>query len=599
MSARVSGSTSAPLLRVEGLRVQLCSGPDVVSDVEFAINTGEIIGIVGESGSGKTTIAAALLGHVRAGARIAAGQVWFDGVVDILSLSRADLRRIRGRVVSYVSQDPATALNPVLRLGAQLEEVLVVHEPALSSAERKRRVKRALSDVGLPDDDEFSTRFAHQLSGGQQQRVLLALAFLPNPRLIVLDEPTTALDVSTQAKVLETLRNLCSRHQTAAVYISHDLATVRNLVDRVLVLYAGKLAESAASGVIFTSPAHPYTRGLLDATPSAVRARHLRPIAGEPASPGSRPSGCAFAPRCAKRTAVCSASEPPLRELSAGQTIACFNPLTTEDVPTQSHRGWVTEQPLTDTPPLMVARRLRAGYGAQQVLFDVDLELHAGECLALVGESGSGKTTLARALAGLAEQATGELTFAQRPLAFAAAKRDAITRRGLQYVFQNPYRALNPTKSVRQILTEALRHFFPVTAVEAEERVANVLERVALRRECIDDYPRELSGGERQRIAIARALLCEPRVLICDEVTSSLDVSVQASILKLLRSLQDDGLSLLFVTHDLGVVRTIADRVMVLHQGRVVETGSVSNVLLRPSAAYTRELVQHSPGQAS
>lgn len=591
-----------PILHVSHLRVELDNGHDVVSDVEFTLGPGEILGIVGESGSGKTTIAAALLGHVRHGARITAGKVVFEGT-DILTLPPDKLRRIRGRRVGYVSQDPATALNPLLRIGALFDEVLLVHEPKSTPAQRRERILQTLGDVGLPQNPELLERFPHQLSGGQQQRVLLALAFLPNPHLIVLDEPTTALDVTTQAHVLATIRELCTKRQAAAVFISHDLSSVRYLVDQVLVLYAGRTVETAPRETLFGAPKHPYTRGLLDATPSDVRARHLRAIPGEPAAPGLRPNGCSFHPRCGRVQPTCAAAPPSLVPLGlrGGSTprgsthlVACYNPAPSSDVPTQPQRHWAADLATPAPRPLLTARALRAGYGARQVLFDVDLDLYRGECLALVGESGSGKTSLARVLAGLAEHAEGQLRFAAEDLPLPGSRRSVAAHRTLQYVFQNPYRALNPTKTVRQILTDAVRHFFPSTAAEAERRVLGALDRVALRAQCVDLYPRELSGGERQRIAIARALVCEPLVLICDEVTSSLDVSVQAAILKLLRQLQDGGLSLLFVTHDLGVVRTIADRVAVLHEGRIVETGSVAQVMLRPSAPYTRQLVQSS-----
>ncbi len=510
-------------------------------------------------------------------------------------MSRVRLGSVRGRVVSYVSQDPATGLNPALRIGAHLDEVLLVHEQSLTRAGRNVRVRMALEEVDLPTDREFITRFPHQLSGGQQQRVLLALAFLTNPQLVVLDEPTTALDVTTQARILETIRNLCRKRGAAAVYISHDLAIVRNLVDRVLVLYAGRIAESASAETLFTHPAHPYTRGLLDATPHAFRARDLRPIAGEPATPGSRPAGCAFAPRCPNAHADCSTTTVAPKRVQVAHDVACLYPLTLQEPRVESLAEPVVELRRSSNQPLLAARSLRASYAQRQVLFDVNLELHRGECVALVGESGSGKTTLARALTGLGEQVHGEVSFNRTVLPLRVHDRDAIARSAIQYVFQNPYRALNPTKTVGQTLTAAVRHFFDVSAEEADERVVRALERVALRPSCRSLYPRELSGGERQRIAIARAIVCDPQVLICDEVTSALDVSVQATILQLLRNLQDDGLAILFVTHDLAVVRSIADHVVVLQYGRVVESGHVSTVLTLPSHDYTRELVRNSP----
>lgn len=594
MTSTPCQSDQIAFLRVSALRVELDRGDDIVSDVTFDVRAGEIVGIVGESGSGKTTIAAALLGHAREGARIVGGVVALGEHANILSLSKTRLGAVRGRVVSYVSQDPATGLNPALRLSAHLNEVLLAHEPSLTRAGRNARVRLALEDVGLPSDAEFLARFPHQLSGGQQQRALLALAFLTNPKLIVLDEPTTALDVTTQAKILQTIRVVCRKHGAAAVYISHDLAIVRNLVDRVIVLYAGRIVESGPSDVLFSNPAHPYTRGLLEATPSATRSGELRPIAGEPAAPGARPSGCAFAPRCPRATAACAADVIRPTLLRAEHEATCVHPISAEQT---ALRVSALVQPGRRSAgvALLTARGIEAAYATQQVLFDVNLDLFPGECVALVGESGSGKTTLARGLAGLGDQFSGHVELSRTLLPNKVSKRECYARNAIQYVFQNPYRALNPTQPVGQILTTVVRHFFGLNTQEAEQRAALALERVALRRDTLDLYPRELSGGERQRVAIARAIVCEPQVLICDEVTSALDVSVQATILQLLRELQDDGLALLFVTHDLGVARSIADHVVVLRNGRVVESGPASEVLSLPSHDYTRELLRNSP----
>jgi peptide/nickel transport system ATP-binding protein len=582
-------------LHVAGLRVELRSGHDVVSDVSFSAYSGEIVGLVGESGSGKTTIANALLAHARPGARVVAGRVFVDGV-DVLGLSPGALQRARGKLLSYVPQDPATALNPVKRLAAHLLEVLEVHEPELLRDARRQRVLSVLREVGLPAEEEFLKRFPHQLSGGQQQRAVLALAFVLRPRLIVLDEPTTALDVTTQAKVLDTIRRLCRGHDAAAVYVTHDLALAKSLVDRVIVLYAGRIAESAAREALFSVPAHPYTRGLLRAVPDVAAARRLQPIPGQPPVPGLRASGCAFEPRCEQRSDRCSSSTPnltDLTDLAAGHRVACFHPVI---VAAAESSPDLEAQAAAVVPETLVSvRHLEASYGARQVLFDVSFDLARGECLALVGESASGKTTLARSLAGLSGQVRGELRYEGRPLPLRGRERTAQAHRLIQYVFQNPHRALNPRKTVRQILGAALEHVHALPKDETARRIVDALDRVALSVAAIDRYSRELSGGERQRVAIARALVCEPQVLICDEVTSSLDVSVQATILRVLRGLQENGMSILFVTHNLGVVRAIADRVVVLHDGRVIETGSVGVILDTPATSHTRALVSDSP----
>ncbi|MDH0650062.1 ABC transporter ATP-binding protein [Pseudomonas sp. GD03858] len=579
------------VLRVDDLRVELAGQVDVLTGVSFNLAAGEIVGLVGESGSGKTTLATALLRHARRGARIVGGRVEVAGQ-SLLELDGEALRQARGGLVGYVAQDPATALNPALRIGRLLRETLLAHQPRTSGEDLRRRIAETLLDVGLPDDDAFLGRFPHQLSGGQQQRVMLALAFVLRPRLIVLDEPTTALDVSTQAHVLATLKRLCRSQGVAALYVTHDLAVVRDLVDRVLVMYAGRLVEVAGREALFTRPAHPYTRALLAAIPDVARRQPLQAIAGHAPAPGQRPDGCAFAPRCPRRRAECVVIEPGLLRLEGGQQVACLLPHRAPlEVPGELAEVAATEP---SGPALLDVQGLDVAYD-RQVLFDVSLRVGAGECLALVGESGSGKTSLARAIAGLGENVHGQLRYAGQPLAVAARQRDGEVRRQIQYVFQNPYQALNPRQTVLQTLATPLAHFFGVRGAEARQRVEAALARVALPGSVAELYPHSLSGGERQRVAIARALVCEPRLLVCDEITSALDVSVQASILDLLRQLRIEGLAVLFVTHDLGVVRAIADRVLVLRQGRVVEQGTVDGVLDRPREAYTQALLAHSP----
>lgn len=592
MNAVLRVAREAEVLQVQALRVELDSGADVLSGVSFSVAAGEILGLVGESGSGKTTLATALLAHARQGARIVGGRVEVAGQ-SLLELDGDALRRARGSLIGYVAQDPATALNPALRIVELLGETLAVHQLHLDRHAQRQRIHDTLQEVGLPSDPEFLRRFPHQLSGGQQQRVMLALAFVLRPRLIVLDEPTTALDVTTQAQILATLRRLCKSLGVAAIYVSHDLAVIKDLVDRVLVMYAGRIVESASREALFRQPAHPYTRGLLAAIPDVGRRRPLLAIPGQAPAPGQRPAGCAFAARCPRRSAQCTQAEPALQPLSSAVQVACIDP----------HRHAQAEpQPLSSgqspwqdgAPPLLEVQGLSVAYD-RQVLFDVSLQVAPGECLALVGESGSGKTSLARALAGLGENAVGRVRYAGQPLSLSARQRDKGLRHQIQYIFQNPYRALNPRHTLYQTLSAPLAHFFGIKGDQARARVNAVLQRVSLSPALADQYPHSLSGGERQRVAIARALVCEPKLLICDEVTSALDVSVQASILALLRQLQDEGLTLLFVTHDLGVVRAIADRVLVLKQGRVVEQGRLEQVLDRPEAAYTRSLLEHSP----
>jgi peptide/nickel transport system ATP-binding protein len=580
------------LLEVRGLTVTLGSGAAIVSDIDLDIAPGEILGLVGESGSGKTTIANALLGHARPGTWVTKGSVWIEGE-NILALDPAALRAARGRLVAHVAQDPAQALNPMMRIGKQLDETLAIHEPGLSRPARRERIDAVVRDVGLPGGDELLARFPHQLSGGQQQRVLLALAFVLRPRLIVLDEPTTALDVTTQAQVLGVIRRLCRDQGISALYVSHDLAVVRGLVDRVIVLYSGRIAESARRDALFEGPGHPYARGLLAAIPDAGVRHILQPIAGHAPAPGDRPAGCAFAPRCALRTEQCTIETPALLPFKVDRLVACHHPRSEPLILTRPDAA--RDLAPSEKGVLLTVKHAEAYYGPRQILFDVDLTLAAGRCTALVGESGSGKTTLARALVGLGESLSGQITYAGQTWNLDQTARSLDLRRRIQYVFQNPYRALNPRQTVGDILRTAIRHFFPVSRVSADIRARAVLDRVALPADVLSRRPHDLSGGERQRVAIARALVCEPELLICDEITSALDVSVQAAILALLGQLQADGLTILFVTHDLAVVRAIADRVVVLRGGRVVEDGDAGTVLDHPGHAYTARLLSDSP----
>jgi peptide/nickel transport system ATP-binding protein len=585
-----------PVLEVDGLRVELPgSGEDIVSGVSFQIASGEVLGLVGESGSGKTTIATALLGYARGGARITQGRVAVDGV-DLLALRRDKLRECRGKVVAYVPQDPSAALNPALRIGTQLRELPEVH--GLPTGETPlERIELVLEEVKLPSDRGFLRRFPHQLSGGQQQRICIAMAFLLRARLIVLDEPTTGLDVTTQALVLETIRALCVAHGVAALYVTHDLAVVANLADRVLVMYAGRLAEVGSSEQVFRRPAHPYSSRLIAAIPHVGQRRVLDAIPGQAPAPGTRPAGCFFEPRCPIRIDRCSSQEPPLVEVDTGHVARC-------------HRAEVTNSarrppmPMDAAPDadqrtaILSVADVSASYGQQAVLHDVSLELRSRECLALVGESGCGKTTLARSIIGLMRTYTGEIRFRGQTLARAARDRPSDQRRAIQYIFQSPYNSLNPRKTIYQIVETPLRHFFGLAGSGAGERVEATLARVALPREVLTLYPDQLSGGERQRVAIARALICEPEILICDEITSALDVSVQAAIIHLLTQLRgSEQLSLLFVTHNLALVRAIADRVIVMQRGRILESGETGRVLDAPKEPYTRELLADTPQQ--
>jgi peptide/nickel transport system ATP-binding protein len=586
---------SAPVVDVADLRVELVgSGVDIVDEIALQIHSGEVLGLVGESGSGKTTVGMALLGHVRRGGRVGGGAVAVDGR-DISELGGDELRRLRGGVVSYIPQDPGTALNPALRIGTQLAEVLEAHASSWSEDERRERVREALAEVALPTDKVFLRRYPHQLSGGQQQRVAIAMAFANRPKVIVCDEPTTGLDVTTQARVLETVRDLCRSHKVAALYVTHDLAVVAELADRVAVMYAGRIVESGPREAIFSAPRHPYTRRLLRAVPDIAGKRTVVGIPGRAALPGSRPEGCFFHPRCPLADDESRSAFPPVSDLGGGHTVRCFHHAEAVKHAEPEGAGQLGPRAVGEELVLTV-RDLDAHYGASHALFRIDLEVHREECLALVGESGSGKTTLARAVSGLHSDYTGQVRLRDDPLPEAARRRSREARKEIQYIFQNPYASLNPRRTIGQSIGRQLQLFYPGSRADTGRRVAECLERVALSSSAASRFPDQLSGGERQRVAIARALAAQPSVLICDEVTSALDVSVQAAIIELLGQLRKEmGLSLLFITHDLALIRTIADRVMVMNKGRIVEEGRVDGILTAPSADYTRELLANTP----
>jgi peptide/nickel transport system ATP-binding protein len=581
-------------VEVLGLGVELAgSGRDIVDEVSFAIEAGEVLGLVGESGSGKTTVALALLGHCRDGARIARGQVLLDGR-DILAAGEAEVCTMRGRTVAYIPQDPGTALNPALRIGQQLEEMLTAHLRQMNAAQRRARLEEMLAEVKLPTGTAVLERYPHQFSGGQQQRIALAMAFACRPRLIVLDEPTTGLDVTTQAHVLDTVRTLCGVHGVAALYVSHDLAVVADLAQRVAVMYAGRVVEVGPAEAVFRRPRHPYTQRLLQAVPDPAGRYGLRGIPGHAPAPSGRPSGCAFAPRCAFAVEECRHAMPPDMALGPGHFARCWrlNEIDLPPAPPPSSRIATAE-----VNTLLSVRTLSAGYGRAQVLHDIGFEVRPRECLALLGESGSGKTTLARCVAGLHADHTGILHFRGVALAHSVRDRSREARRAIQYVFQNPYASLNPRKTIGEIIARPLSVFFHLSGREMRARVSQQLEQVALSAAFADRYPDQLSGGERQRVAIARALAAEPELLVCDEITSALDVSVQAAIVELLDTLRRGiGLSLLFVTHNLALIRTIADRVAVMSAGRIVEQGEAQAVFDSPRADYTRELLANTPG---
>jgi peptide/nickel transport system ATP-binding protein len=581
---------SQPVASIENLTIETApAGLAVLKEVTLSVRRGEILGLVGETGCGKTTLGLSLLGYVRPGLRHSAGRVLVEGR-DLLSIGDRALRDLRGVVVSYVPQDPATSLNPGLRLAQQLEELLRVHG-VRSRGQRQRRMSDLLGEVGLPREPRFLQRYPHQLSGGQQQRIAIAMAFACRPALVVMDEPTTGLDVATQALVLETVQSMRNQEGSAVVFVSHDLALVSGFVDRLAVMYAGEIVEAGPMRLLAADPRHPYTIGLLESVPDPEGARALTGIPGR--SPGlrERSGGCQFAPRCPHVLPRCRSTDPQLVSV-AGRAARC---LRAAELPSlRSRRTALRESTAMSagSAAILHVEQLSARYGELQVLHEVTFGIRAGSSLAIVGESGSGKTTLARCLSGLHPDFTGKILYQSETLAAQARDRRQVIRRSIQQIFQNPYGSLNPRKTIGSLISQPIRFFFRSSRRSAREQAALLLERVGLEADYLDRYPHELSGGERQRVAIARALAAQPKLLICDEVTSSLDVSVQATIVNLLRDLQrEQQMAMLFITHNLSLVPNIAEDVLVLYEGRVVEAGPVSQVVNRPTAVYTRTLL--------
>jgi peptide/nickel transport system ATP-binding protein len=566
---------------------------DVVDEISLELRAGEVVGLVGESGSGKTTAGTAILGYARHGAFIERGSLVFEGQ-DILAMSWDQVRPIRGMKIAYVPQDPGAALNPAIRIGRQIVELLELHGIG-TAEERLERARAGLREVGLPDDDEFLARYPHQLSGGQVQRVALAMAFLPRPKVLVLDEPTTGLDVTTQGMVLRTMAELCRSYQVAALYVTHDLAVVANIADRVAVMYAGRIIELGPREVMFSQPAHPYTRALLDAIPHLAQARALTGIPGTTPGPGRRPSGCRFHDRCEYVQDRCTEIDPPDIQVGPDHTAKCLR--VGEIGAWDINRGKVADSdPDRKRDIILTVEDLRVFYGHKEVVHGVGFDVGKAEVVALVGESGSGKTTISRCVGGLHREWTGEVSFDGRALGKGARARSVEDRKRIQYIFQNPYLSLNPRLTIAQIVARPMELFGIAKGKAARDRVVELLDAVALGPTVLDLRTDRLSGGERQRVAIARALAAEPDLLVCDEITSALDVSVQGSIVALLEDLRKTrGISMLFVTHNLALVRSIAARVQVLKSGELVESGFVVEVLDSPREEYTKRLLGNSP----
>jgi peptide/nickel transport system ATP-binding protein len=604
---RVGGDAADDiLLSVEGLSVAFKSGSRMLHAVEgvsYAVRRGEIVAIVGESGCGKSVSSLAIMGLLpKPAARVTNGRIVFDGR-DLLTLSQAEMRALRGREIAMIFQEPMTSLNPVMQIGEQILEPLRIHL-GMTGERARARVLELIGQVGITDPERRLAQYPHQLSGGMRQRVMIAIALACYPKLLIADEPTTALDVTIQAQILELLRDLSKRLGVALVMITHNLGIVARYADRVNVMYAGRQVEQGESDGVFASPRHPYTVGLLGSVPRLDRPRtaELATIPGLPPNLMAPPSGCRFAPRCPFVQEQC-ALEPSLVDVAPGRRSACW-------------RAGEMERLVTAAPPLPpaistvkpAATPLLSAEGVTKhfnigsrlppirAVDGVSLAIAPGETLGLVGESGCGKSTVGRLVLGLEALTAGEVRLGGE--AVSQMRREGLRRlrRSVQVVFQDPFSSLNPRMTIGQIVAEplAVHRIRPLKQIPA--RIEELLTKVGLLPYMATRYPHELSGGQRQRVGIARALAFEPQLIVCDEPVSALDVSIQGQVMNLLGDLKrEQGLAYLFIAHDLAVVRHISDRVAVMYLGRIVELADADTLYRAPRHPYTRMLIDAVP----
>ena len=616
-----------PLLTVSNLTIDFSSHRgDVraVDNVSFELNRGETLAIVGESGSGKSVSSLALLGLIpMPPGRISSGQALFQseklGQTDLLKLSETDLRQVRGNDIGMIFQEPMTSLNPVYTCGSQVVEALRLHTD-LSEAAAKARTIELFTEAQLPRPEAIFGSYPHEISGGQKQRVMIAMAMACRPALLIADEPTTALDVTVQARMLRLIDDLRRQHNTAVLFITHDLGVVAEIADRILVMYRGKVVEQGRVLDIFKNPQHPYTKGLLACRPRLSVGKKRLPVVAD--FMGEDASGQLFAqpaPVLPLENETLTDSSPEIEaqqlhdKVDTAKTFPVEHgvfgdvprpveltsvPISEPIVAAKSHAS----EPLLQVQNLQVYFPLRKGFFRRatdyvRAVDDVSFTLYPGETIGLVGESGCGKTTLGRALLRLTEPTAGSILFEGTDLAKLSSGDLRRRRRDLQLVFQDPYAALNPMLTVGEAIWEPMRvHNVGGTRQQQKAKVLELLRTVGLRDEHFQRYPHEFSGGQRQRICIARALALQPKLIVCDESVSALDVSVQAQVLNLLNDLKREfGITYLFITHDLSVARFMSDRLLVMHQGRIVESGPAAAIYAAPQHEYTQGLLAAIP----
>lgn len=607
-----------PLLKVQDIKTVFHTRAgmlEAVDGVSFSISKGETVAIVGESGSGKSVSALSILRLLDNNGKVTSGQILFNNL-NLKDLSEDEIRKIRGNEIAMIFQDPMTCLDPVYTIGDQIIETIRIHED-LSKREYRVRALELLRLVGLPDPETRIDAYPHQLSGGQRQRVMIAIALACRPNLIIADEPTTALDVTVQAQIMQLLKDLQSQFGTAIILVTHDLGVVAEMADRVVVVYAGQVVEQSGVRELFEKPEHPYTAALMRSIPriETDRNQRLQTIKGNVPSLKELPSGCRFHPRCSFATEKCQMEEPPFFEVGEGRVSKCWaadpNLEIKRDITAfvdEEHQVFFEknvhldyEQKLLDVKDLKKYFPITKGIlsrtvGNVRAVDGVSIHIHKGETLGLVGESGCGKSTVGRLITGLIKSTDGEVVFEGKNLAQVTRSEMKQIRKRVQFVFQDPYSSLNPRMTILDIIGEPLEVHQLAKGRAKQERVGELLEIVGLSKNDMHKFPHQFSGGQRQRIGIARALATEPDLLICDEAVSALDVSVQAQILNLLKDLQIKmGLSYLFISHDLNVVKYISDRIAVMYLGEIVEVTDSETLFENPLHPYAKALISAVP----
>jgi peptide/nickel transport system ATP-binding protein len=614
----------APLLEITDLHTEIRlkqATVHAVDGISLHVDSGETLGIVGESGCGKTMTALSIMNLLPVGGHITAGSIRLDGR-DLATFSSEEMRNVRGNEIGMIFQDPLTSLNPTMTIGKQIAEAVMLHRDA-TKEQALDRAAEVLDLVGLPHPKERLGEYPHQFSGGMRQRVMIAMALACSPKLLIADEPTTALDVTIQKQILELIDDLRQRLGMSVILVTHDLGVIAGRADRVAVMYAGKIAEITRTPALFDNPRHPYTEALFQSLPEAVLLREgaetrprLYSIPGAPPDLVNPPAGCRFAPRCRYATDKCRAQEPPLSGENPAHEYACFFPVGSAEVDSKTRttgraRHGAAPEPvasgstgevlleaknLVKNFPVTKGAVLQRRVGWLSAVSDVSFDIRRGETLGLVGESGCGKTTIGRLIVGLEKLTSGSIAFENIDLAKSTGREYRRQRRRIQYMFQDSYASLDPRMRAGTILREPLAAQRMGSRREQEARITEMLGHVGLPASAADRYPHEFSGGQRQRLGFARALMLKPELIVADEPVSALDVSIQAQVLNMMRDLQREmGLTYLFISHDLSVVRYLSNHIGVMYLGKLVEIGPADDVYLRPAHPYTRGLIDSAP----